>query len=94
MVTSGSYENYTLIDGKRYSHIINPRTGMPVTHTKNVTVICPNAEVGDALATALSVLPIEEGINLCNRLAGIEAIIVDQYDQLHFTNTLKMQAYA
>ena len=94
VVTSGSYENYTVIDGKRYSHIINPRSGYPVTHTKNVTVVCPNAEFGDALATALSVLPIEEGIGLTNRLAGVECIIIDAYDQPHFSNLLKTKAYA
>ena len=94
VVTSGSYENYTVIDGKRYSHIINPRTGMPVTHTKNVTVVAPNAEFGDALATALSVLPIEEGIALVNMLNGVECIIIDAQDQAHFSNQPKSQAYA
>ncbi len=94
VVTSGSYENYTVIDGVRYSHIINPRTGYPVTHTKNVTVVCPNAEFGDALATALSVLPIDEGINLVDRLDGVECIIIDAFDKAHFSNQLKQKAYA
>ncbi|MDF1696288.1 MAG: FAD:protein FMN transferase [Saprospiraceae bacterium] len=94
VVTSGSYENFTLIDGKRYSHIINPRSGCPVTHTKNVTVVSPNAEFGDALATALSVLPIEEGIGLVNRLAGVECIIIDTEDNAHFSQQLKTKAYA
>jgi len=94
VVTSGSFENYTLMDGVRYSHIINPRTAMPVTHTKNVTVICPNAEFGDALATAVSVLPIEEGINLINQLKGVECIIIDVNDQPYFSNQLKTKAHA
>ena len=94
VVTSGSFENYTLIDGVRYSHIINPKTAMPVTHTKNVTVICPNAEFGDALATALSVLPIKESINLINQLNGVECIIIDAKDHAHFSNQLKSKAYA
>ena len=94
VVTSGSYENYSLINGVRYSHIINPRTGYPVTHTKNVTVVCPNAEFGDALATALSVLPIQEGINLVDRLEGVECIIIDASDKAHFSYKLKQKAYA
>lgn len=94
IVTSGSFENFTLVKGKRYSHIINPRTGEPVSHTKNVTVICPNAEFGDAMATALSVLPIEEGIGLINQLNGIECIIIDANDQTHFSHQLKQNAYA
>lgn len=94
VVTSGSYENYTMIDGVRYSHIINPRTGYPVTHTKNVTVVCPNAEFGDALATALSVLPIDEGIGLVNRLEGVECVIIDAKDKTHFSKQLNQKAYA
>ena len=94
VVTSGSYENYTMIDGVRYSHIINPKTGYPVTHTKNVTVVCPNAEFGDALATALSVLPIGEGIGLVDRLEGVECIIIDAQDEAHFSHQLKRKAYA
>jgi len=90
VVTSGSYENYTIVDGKRYSHIINPRTGTPVHHTKNVTVICPDAEFGDAIATALSVLPIKEGINLVNLLSGVECIIVDSQDEVHYSQQLNM----
>ena len=89
VVTSGSFENYTLIDEVRYSHIINPRTGVPVTHTKNVSVICPDAEFGDAMATALSVLPIEEGLGLVNQMNGIECIIIDAQDQIHFSHQLK-----
>ncbi len=94
VVTSGSYENFTLINGIKYSHIINPRTALPVTHTKNVTVICPNVEFADAFATALSVLPINEGLSLCNKLAGVECIIIDVNDVAHFSLNLKTQAYA
>ncbi len=94
VVTSGSFENYTLIKGKRYSHIVNPRTAEPVSHTKNVTVLSPNAEFSDALATALSVLPIEEGIALVNKLNGVECIIIDSKDKSHFSHQLKQRAYA
>jgi len=94
VVTSGSYENYTIIDGRRYSHIINPRTGTPVNHTKNVTFICPNAEFADAMATAFSVLPIDESLSLCNHLDGAECIIIDAHDNVHFSNQLKQKAYA
>ncbi len=94
VVTSGSFENYTMIDGRRYSHIIDPRTGMPVTHTQNVTVVCPDAEFADAYATALSVLPIEEGINLSNQLNGVECIIIDEHNNTHFSKNLKARAYA
>ena len=53
--TSGNYENYFTIDGKRYGHILNPRTGMPVENVASCTVIAPTCMESDALATALFV---------------------------------------
>lgn len=88
VVTSGNYESYTIIDGKRYSHIVDPRTGKPVEAIKNVSVICPNPEFADAMATAISVLGKEQGLNLINRLNGIECIIIDQDDQVYYSNQL------
>jgi thiamine biosynthesis lipoprotein len=64
VVTSGGYENFALIKGKKYSHIIDPRTGFTVEGLKSVSVVCPNPELGDALATALSVMGAEKGIEL------------------------------
>lgn len=52
VATSGSYERYVVIDGKQYSHIIDPRTGLPVERTDSVTVIAPSAILADALSTA------------------------------------------
>src|SRR5215469_13878221 len=51
VATSGNYEKYVVIDNKKYSHTINPRTGLPVRGIKSVTIIAPNAELCDALAT-------------------------------------------
>ena len=53
--TSGNYENYFTVDGKRYGHILNPRTGMPVDRVASCTVIAPTCMESDALATALFV---------------------------------------
>ena len=88
IVTSGNYENYTLIDGKRYSHIIDPRTGRPVETIKNVSVICPNPEFADAMATAISVLGVVQGLSLVNRLNGIECLLIDQDNQVYYSNHL------
>ncbi len=49
IVTSGDYERYVEFDGKRYAHIIDPRTGYPTTGIKSVTIVCPDAELADAL---------------------------------------------
>ena len=89
LVTSGDYENYTMINGERYSHIIDPRTGMPVKSLKSVTVICPDPELGDALATAVSVMGATAGIALIDRLNGLECLIIDQDNKTYLSKQLK-----
>lgn len=82
VVTSGNYEKFVEIKGKRYSHIIDPRTGFPVSGLKSVTIICPNAELADALATSVFVLGVEVGIDLIDQLNGVECLIIDESNQL------------
>jgi len=74
--TSGNYYRYVRINGKRYSHIVDPRTGWPADACPSVTVIGPEAATTDALATALSVLGPDEGLRLIERLDGYEALFV------------------
>lgn len=65
MATSGDYRNYFEQDGVRYSHMIDPRSGRPITHTlASVTILHPSCMEADALATAISVLGPEEGYKL------------------------------
>lgn len=77
VVTSGNYEKFIEISGKRYSHIIDPRTGYPASGLKSVTIICPNAELADALATSVFVLGKDVGLDLINQMQGIHCILVD-----------------
>lgn len=63
-VTSGSYQRYFEVEGQRYCHIVDPDTGEPARNYEMVTVICPDSAVGDALSTALFLLPQEEGAEL------------------------------
>lgn len=63
--TSGDREQFIEIDGQRYSHIVDPRTGLGVRHSNSVTVIAPNTSLSDPLATALSVLSERDGLALC-----------------------------
>ena len=89
VVTSGNFENYFLRNNIRYSHIIDPRTGVPVVALKNVSIVCPNAELGDALATAVSVLGLKDGLGLVDTLNGVECMIIDKDNNLHFSNHIK-----
>ena len=77
IVTSGDYEKMFVIDGKRYHHIINPKTGYPVDHCISVTVIAPDAQTADAFSTAFFVLGPTDGLKLCEKLKDIEALFVD-----------------
>jgi thiamine biosynthesis lipoprotein len=74
--TSGDYERYFTRDGRRYTHIFDPRTGYPVADVMSVTVIGERAALTDAYATGLFVLGPERGIDVAENLPGIEALIV------------------
>lgn len=88
VVTSGDYERFFIHDGVRYSHIIDPRTGFPVRELTSVTIICPDAEAADALATSVFVLGISEGLSLINRLKGFSAILIDVDGKVHLSQDL------
>lgn len=77
VVTSGNYEKYVNFNGKRYTHIIDPRTGYPSTGIISVTVFAPKAELADALATSVFVMGKEAGLDRINQLPKIECIIID-----------------
>lgn len=89
VVTSGNYEKYFMYNGQKYCHIINPKTGWPVTGTKSVTLISPSAEFCDALATTVFILGPEEGMALINHLDGVEGIIINDLNESVYSNNLK-----
>jgi thiamine biosynthesis lipoprotein len=78
--TSGDYRNYVEVDGQRYSHTIDPRTGRPVSHgLASVTVLHASAMWADGYATALDVLGPEAGFELAERL-GLPALFLVRED--------------
>jgi FAD:protein FMN transferase len=83
IATSGNYEKYAMIDGKKYSHTIDPRTGFPVAGIKSVTIISTNAEIADAMATPVMIMGIKTGIDMINQINNIEAIIIDDDDKIY-----------
>jgi FAD:protein FMN transferase len=74
--TSGDYERFFIKDGKRYGHIIDPRTGYPAEGCQSVTVTAPTLAFADALATAVFVLGPVKGMELIERIDAVEALIV------------------
>lgn len=78
MVTSGDYQRYFEVDGKRYSHIIDPDTGYPAEYVRSVTVIDDDSGWADAMSTVLFCMPLEEGLKTAEE-NGLEAVwIVDK----------------
>ena len=90
IATSGNYEKFILIDGKKYSHTINPKTGLPIEGIKSVTLITPNAEFADAMATPISVMGIKVGLNLINQINNLEGIIIDDSDNIFTSKNIKL----
>ncbi len=89
VVTSGDYEKFVVLNGKRYAHIIDPRTGYPSSGLASVSMFAPSAELADALATSVFVMGIEAGINLIDQLAGIECIVVDDKGKVYYSKNIK-----
>ena len=88
VATSGNYEKYVVIDGQKYSHTINPKTGLPVTGIKSVTIVSTNAEVADAMATPVMIMGIEAGLNMINQIHDIEAIVIDDNNTLYASKNI------
>ncbi|WP_396638516.1 FAD:protein FMN transferase [Maribacter sp. R77961] len=83
VATSGNYEKFVIINGKKYTHIIDPRTGYPSTGINSVSVFAKSAELCDALATAIFIMGKNAGLSLVNQLGGTEVIIVDSANKIH-----------
>lgn len=90
VVTSGNYEKYVNFNGKRYTHIIDPRTGYPSTGIISVTVFAPKAELADALSTSVFVMGKDVGLNRINQLPNIECIIIDEGGNIFTSTNIKI----
>ena len=94
MATSGDYRNYLEIDGKRYSHTINPVTGYPVDHKlSSVTVIANSVALADAWATAIMVLGQDKGFEIASQQQLAVYMIYRENDQYAVKYTESMKAF-
>jgi len=91
VATSGNYEKFVVINGKKYSHTINPKTGMPVSGVKSVTIFCPNAEIADAMATPVSIMEIDVALHMINQINHLECVIIDDQDKIYSSQNINLK---
>jgi len=91
IATSGNYEKFIMIDGKKYSHTIDPKTGLPVTGIKSVTIISPNAELADAMATPVMIMGTRVGLDMINQVRGLACIIIDDHDKIFTSKNIQLR---
>lgn len=93
VVTSGDYERYHEVQGVRYHHLLDARTGYPATSgLMSVTVIAERAADADALATAVFILGADAGIELIRRIGSLEAVLVAESGSVYISRSLRGRA--
>lgn len=87
--TSGDYERGLVKDGKRYHHLIDPKTGFPATRSRSVTVLAKDALTADVWSTALFIIGPAAGLPMVERMKDVEAVFVDDENEVHVSTGLK-----
>jgi thiamine biosynthesis lipoprotein len=87
--TSGDYERFFMRDGRRYHHILNPRTGEPAQGCRSVTIVAETATLADALSTGVFVMGPDDGMALIERLPHVEGVIVSSDNRVLVSSGLK-----
>ena len=90
--TAGDYERSYIVKGRRYHHIIDPRTGYPATASRSVTIWAPSALIADEIDDAVFILGPEKGLKLVESLDGVGAIIVDASNKVWVSKRLEGKA--
>lgn len=89
VVTSGDYQRFIDVDGRRYHHILDPRTGAPARGLVSATTVAPSAALADAWSTALFVLGPERGLELVRQVPGLEGLVVTPAGAVSYTPGLR-----
>ncbi|MDD4657546.1 MAG: FAD:protein FMN transferase [Eubacteriales bacterium] len=88
IATSGDYERFFIEGGKRYHHIIDPRTGMPGDKVRSATILAGSAQLADLLSTAVFVMGPEQGLAFIEELPDVEGVIWDAEGKVHWSSGL------
>jgi thiamine biosynthesis lipoprotein len=87
--TAGDYERFFLLGGKRYHHIIDPRTGYPATRARSVTIYAPDATTADGLDDAVLIMGPEKGLQMIEQIPGVGAVVVDARNKVWMSEVAK-----
>ncbi|MES2063401.1 MAG: FAD:protein FMN transferase [Bacteroidota bacterium] len=91
VATSGNYAKYVIIGGKKYSHTIDPKTGLPVSGIKSVSIISPSAEFADAMATPVTVMGAYVGLDLINQLQNVACVIITDESKVYTSKNINIK---
>ncbi|TFF36382.1 FAD:protein FMN transferase [Mucilaginibacter psychrotolerans] len=91
IATSGNYAKYVVIGGKKYSHTIDPKTGLPVSGIKSVSIISPSAEFADAMATPVTVMGAYVGLDLINQLQNVACVVITDDNKLYTSKNINIK---
>jgi thiamine biosynthesis lipoprotein len=87
--TAGDYERYFILDGKRYHHILDPKTGQPARRSRSVTLYAPTALLADALDDAVFILGWQKGFALLEKVPDTGAVVVDEKGEVHISPRIR-----
>lgn len=93
VVTSGSYEKFVVFNGKRYAHIINPKTGYPASGLTSVTVFGSSAEMANGLSTSIMVMGQKAGLELLKKYPEMSCILVADNGKYYASPNLTIKKY-
>lgn len=91
MVTSGNYQSFISKNGKKYKHIIDPKTGSLLSGIQSVTIVTSDAEMADALATTVYIMGIQKGIQLIETMNDVKYLILDDQGVIYSSKGLEFQ---
>ena len=91
VATSGDYEQHFWYRGKKYSHNIDPKTGLPLRGIKSISVFSPSAELSDALSTAVYSMGIRHGLTFVNQLPNTHCIMINEQNKIFFSKNLQYE---
>jgi thiamine biosynthesis lipoprotein len=90
VATSGDYEQYFERDGVRYSHTIDPKSGLPCTGIRSVTIVSASAEFSDALATAVTIMGVDVGLHFIDQLPGVHGLVISDENKVFTTKHFRL----